>query len=154
MSARLGAGRKNDDGTFSGVLLGDWQEKIEDKTITTTGIYGYDNGAQSYAFKEDGTAFIGKSGTGRIVFNGEKGSISNEGRTGYDDKKFGTYFDLDNGYLDVRSENSTIVLSQGKNEYGSDIPFFEISTKKDNGEEEEEKDFHSLIYIDKDDYYL
>ena len=75
MSARLGAGRKNDDGTFSGVLLGDWQEKIEDKTITTTGIYGYDKGAQSYALKEDGTAFFGKNGEGRIEFDGNYGII-------------------------------------------------------------------------------
>jgi hypothetical protein len=43
MAARLGAGRKNEDNTFSGVLLGDWQEKVEDKSVTMTGVYGFDH---------------------------------------------------------------------------------------------------------------
>jgi hypothetical protein len=30
----------------------------------------------SYALKEDGTAFIGKSGSGRILFDGNKGTIA------------------------------------------------------------------------------
>ena len=75
MSARLGAGKKNEDGTFSGVLLGDWREKIEDKSIATTGVYGFDHGKGSYGLREDGSAFLGKSGSGRINFNGDLGLI-------------------------------------------------------------------------------
>jgi hypothetical protein len=38
--------------------------------IGTHGLYGYHEGAQSFGFKADGTAFIGKAGGGRIEFNG------------------------------------------------------------------------------------
>jgi len=36
-----------------------------------TGVYGFNRGAMSYAFKDDGTGFIGKDGSGRIFFDGE-----------------------------------------------------------------------------------
>lgn len=76
MTARLGAGVKDENGKFSGVLLGEWQTKIEDGSWTSkTGLYGYDKSEQSYGFREDGTAFIGKSGAGRINFNGDQGLI-------------------------------------------------------------------------------
>jgi hypothetical protein len=62
------------------------------------GLYGYHNGAQSFGFKTDGTAFIGKSGAGRIEFNGTKSVItSNSG--------FLT-MDLDDGYIKLGTENS------------------------------------------------
>lgn len=75
MSARLGAGRKNDDNTFSGVLLGDWTDKTEDGSISITGVYGFDRNIQSYGLREDGSAFFGKAGAGRINFNGDLGVI-------------------------------------------------------------------------------
>jgi hypothetical protein len=75
MMARLGAGRKNDDGSYSGVLLGDWVPEIEDGSWKGTGIFGYDHGKVAYGLREDGTAFLGKSGSGRINFNGNEGLI-------------------------------------------------------------------------------
>ena len=74
---RFVAGKKETDNTFSGVMLGNWSDTVSDNSLTQgdTGIYGYDNGEQSYAFKQDGTAFIGKSGTGRIKFDGTTGII-------------------------------------------------------------------------------
>lgn len=75
MMGRLGAGKKNEDGTYSGVLLGDWVSQIEDGSWNGTGIFGYDHGHAAYGLKEDGTAFIGKSGAGRINFNGNEGLI-------------------------------------------------------------------------------
>jgi len=36
----------------------------------------------SYAFKEDGTAFIGPAGKGRIQFDGNKGIIASSGYVG------------------------------------------------------------------------
>lgn len=88
---RLVAGVKHDDekNTFSGVMLGNWGDQNADNSLTEgeTGLYGFDHGEQSYAFKQDGSAFIGKSGAARIVFNDqEPGAIySNawtEGSTG------------------------------------------------------------------------
>ena len=57
----LGAGKKNQNNTFSGVLIGDIQggSKLND-TETLTGVYGIHEGVISYALKEDGTATFGK----------------------------------------------------------------------------------------------
>ena len=57
-------------------MLGDWSKKDTASDIAgQTGIYGFHHGMQTYAFKEDGTAFIGKSGRGRIYFDGNKESF-------------------------------------------------------------------------------
>ena len=82
MMARLGAGKKNEDGSYSGVLLGDWVPEIEDDSWSGTGLFGYDHGKASYGFREDGTAFIGKSGSGRINFNGNEGLIYSDNFNG------------------------------------------------------------------------
>lgn len=84
-AARMAAGRKESDNTFTGVLMGDWgeyepneegKEESADASLSQqTGVYGFHHGAMSFAFKEDGTAFIGKDGSGRIYFDGDKGLI-------------------------------------------------------------------------------
>ena len=97
MSPAMAAGKKNSDNTFSGVMLGDWSaDDVEGDLKVQTGIYGFDHGAMSYAFKEDGTAFIGKSGSGRIIFNGTKGTITS---SFWDTNKIGLMMDLDDGIL-------------------------------------------------------
>lgn len=78
LAPRLVAGMKHDeDNTFSGVMLGNWGDQNADNSLTSgdTGLYGFDHGEQTYAFRQDGTAFIGKSGAGRIEFNGTSGII-------------------------------------------------------------------------------
>jgi hypothetical protein len=81
LAARLGAGKKNEDNTFSGVLLGDWTN-VEDGSVPVTGVYGFDHNEQAYGFRENGTAFIGKNGSGRINFNGNEGIIYSENFNG------------------------------------------------------------------------
>lgn len=82
LNTALASGRKESDNTFSGVMLGDWsgsggKNNVADRSLTDcTGIYGFNHGAMAYAFKDDGTAFIGKDGLGRIEFNGTSGTIS------------------------------------------------------------------------------
>jgi hypothetical protein len=77
ISASIAAGKKNSDNSFSGVMLGDWGSKDAEEAITKqTGIYGFNHGAMSYAFKEDGTAFIGPSGKGRIYFDGNASTLT------------------------------------------------------------------------------
>jgi hypothetical protein len=75
----MAVGSKNSDNQFSGVLLGDYKEHADSSVAALTGIYGFDRGQQAYAFKEDGTAFIGKAGSGRIWFDGNKGVIASGG---------------------------------------------------------------------------
>ena len=77
LSTAIAAGKKNSDNTFSGVMLGDWSNTSSTPDLTRqTGIYGFHNGEMSYAFKENGTAFIGTSSNGgRIEFDGNNGLI-------------------------------------------------------------------------------
>jgi hypothetical protein len=71
----LGAGRKNSKNQFEGILMGDVGSASEDNASGVC-LYGFHEGAQSFNFNVDGTAFIGKSGRGRIKFNGNTGSIT------------------------------------------------------------------------------
>lgn len=84
-SPRVLAGKYEDvdagQKVFTGVALGDYCDTNTDASMRLTGIYGFNKGTQVYAFKEDGTAFIG-SGNGRINFDGTNATIKN---SGYDD---------------------------------------------------------------------
>lgn len=70
LSTMIGAGYKNEYNQYFGVLMG----KIG-ASKSETGIFGYSQGVQSFGFKVDGTAFIGKKGQGQIIFNGNNGTI-------------------------------------------------------------------------------
>lgn len=101
LAAKMVAGRKEDDNTFSGVMMGDWRGiDVEDEIADHTGIYGFNKGVASFGFRDNGTAFIGKPGSGRIEFNGEKGVITSNR---YIDEKGGLYLDLDDGYFAAMS---------------------------------------------------
>ena len=112
----IAAGKKNDNNTFSGVMIGDWSVTNTAGDITQqTGVYGFHRGAMTYAFKEDGTAFIGKSGSGRIIFNGTKGTITS---SSWDTKKIGLMMDLDDGILKMQaSRNYKRVSSPSENAF-------------------------------------
>ena len=70
------AGKKEDDNSFTGVILGDWSRTTIARELSSqTGIYGFKNGIISYALKDDGTAFFGGDGQGRIYFDGKKAQI-------------------------------------------------------------------------------
>ena len=82
IAAAVSAGRKNSDNTFSGVMMGDWSDSdldTDEEISRQTGLYGFHHGAMSYAFKEDGTAFIGKSSMARINFDGNESTIYSAG---------------------------------------------------------------------------
>ena len=100
LNTALASGRKESDNTFSGVMLGDWSgsggvNNASDKSLTDcTGIYGFNHGAMAYAFKDDGTAFIGKYGRGRIEFDGNSGTIG--------DATGNMTIDLDDGQINAK----------------------------------------------------
>ena len=73
LSNMLVAGTKNSQNQFTGVMLGDM--KIAEGSIVESGLFGFHEGAASFGFKTDGTAFIGKAGSGRIEFDGNHGVI-------------------------------------------------------------------------------
>lgn len=88
LSSMVGAGRKSANNTFEGVLMGDVAlgsgsnigfengKNIGLANQTGIGLYGFQDGKQSFGFNIDGTAFLGKSGRGRIIFNGNSGTIA------------------------------------------------------------------------------
>ena len=68
LSPTFGAGTKDIDGKFSGVVMGvDSYEDVE-------GIYGYSKGTKTFGLKTDGTAFFG-SDNGRIDVDGKNAVI-------------------------------------------------------------------------------
>lgn len=101
LATAIAAGKKNSDNSFSGVMIGDWSNgTTESSDITSqTGVYGFNHGAMSYAFKEDGTAFIGKSGRGRLLFDGTHSTITSEW---YDSGRGGMKLDFSEGALEMR----------------------------------------------------
>lgn len=77
LSTMIGAGRKMDDNSFEGVLMGDIVAgaNFDPNNASGIGIYGFHKGSQSFHVGVDGTAFIGKSGRGRVSFDGNNGFI-------------------------------------------------------------------------------
>lgn len=78
----IAAGTKDKKNRFTGVMMGDWSEK-GDESLDVTGLYGFQAGSQTFAFKQDGTGFIGPSGKGRIHFDGRNALISNSDKSCY-----------------------------------------------------------------------
>lgn len=125
IAASIAAGKKNsEDNTFSGVMIGDWKGKDAEDSITEqTGIYGFHHGAMSYAFKEDGTAFIGKSSMARINFDGSNATIYS---SGYNQKNSaGMMIDLYGGgvkpYIKLKSANGNSIMELSTEDKGSEI---------------------------------
>ena len=70
LAPQVGAGTKNAEGQFTGVVMGmDTSQKME-------GLYGYQDGVNTFGVKSDGTMYLGKTiETGRIDFDGNSGRI-------------------------------------------------------------------------------
>lgn len=97
MSTMLGAGYKDGENRYNGVLIGDVRHTAD--AVANTGVYGYHEGVQSFGLNIDGTAFIGKAGKGQIQFNGNSGAIQS---MSYKTNQTGMKIDLDDGYIDIR----------------------------------------------------
>ncbi len=102
LSTMVGAGKKEADNSFTGVLMGDIATGAGYDT-KQLGVYGFNHGQQSFGFKDDGTAFIGKAGKGRIVFDGNSGTIASMSRS--QNEKAGMLIDLDDGFIDILGVN-------------------------------------------------
>lgn len=116
LTQALAAGSKNTNNEFSGIMIGKWQHTDAESSLKQTGVYGFHNGAMSYAFIEDGKAFLGKEGRGRIYFDGDNSTIysknykTNQGmmidlggdNTPYIDMKNGS-----NNYIKMDFNNNT-----------------------------------------------
>lgn len=134
LSTMLGAGRKNSDNSFSGVLIGDIKQGTDQQSASSlTGVYGLQDGRISYSLTEDGKATLGANGNGQIIIDGSKSLIKTKG---YDTTGCsGMKIDLDTGLLDIRnnSHKSLVHLSAGldKNNVNGD-PYFLVQTQSGN----------------------
>ena len=79
LAPQIGAGTKNSDNTFTGVVMG--QNSSSDTTLNNkTGIFGYQSGVSTFGLLDDGTAFFGsKNGGGQISINGNTATIEGGG---------------------------------------------------------------------------
>lgn len=75
LAAKVVAGKKESNNTFSGVMMGEWGDKETESSIKN-GIYGFKEGSSTFGFRNDGTAYIGPPGAGRIEFDGDKSTIT------------------------------------------------------------------------------
>lgn len=146
LSAMLGAGRKNSNNTFSGVLIGDVKAGTGLDTMQkATGVYGIHEGQLSYGFRDNGTGFIGKSGHGQILLDGNTSVIRNAGYLikNKNGNQIGTgmQIDLDQGIIDVKnSGNTKIHISPNASD---EEAYFTINGIN-----------NTLIHIGEDSYFL
>lgn len=153
MASAVGAGIKHDNNTFSGVLMGDIATVTEEKPepLKETGLFGYHQGSQAFAFKNNGEAFIGKEGCGRIEFDGNYGFIKSANWDGKVDEGeietpggAGMAIALSSGQIDAHNfklTSNNIVFNSNpdeKNPY-----YFAIGDPEDTGE-------HGFIGYDKE----
>ena len=115
-SPRILAGKYEDidagQKIFTGVALGDYCETNTDPSMRLTGIYGFNKGTQVYAFKEDGTAFIG-SGNGRINFDGTNATLYN---SNYESNQ-GMLIDLDSSDIFCKNGDYQAYFGAGDSNY-------------------------------------
>ena len=114
LATAVGAGKKEADNSFSGVLMGDIAKGygFDPDNMSGLGLYGFNNGAQSFCLNVDGKAFFGKAGRGRIYIDGDNGTISSasfQQNRNYDengnfmgDAAAGMLIDLDDGFIHMR----------------------------------------------------
>ena len=105
LSAMIGAGVKNIDNSFSGVLMGDMTKTGDPVEGTLSsyyngiGLYGFDANTRSFGLNVNGKAFFGKAGRGQILIDGNKGTITS---ALFETEKRGLKLDLDDGIVEAK----------------------------------------------------
>ena len=135
----VGSSRKNG---FTGISIGDHLDTINNNKERHEGIYGFYEGSSVFGLRDNGTAFFGKDGGGRILIDGTKSTIESQQYLETDQKE-GLIVDFDDGFLKASKEevsgeeektySKTITIDSGNENYpliiGSsedDIPKFQV----------------------------
>ena len=100
ISSMLGAGTKDEDGQFSGILIGDLAPPGE-SSLPSTGLYGLKNGVITFALDSEGRATFGE---GKNISFGNSNLLESISSN--------LNFDVDNGKLNITNGNLKIELSQ------------------------------------------
>lgn len=126
LAAMVGAGHKNADNTFSGVVMGERAKLDETNSALSSdiGLFGFQSGIQTYEFNVDGTAKLGAAGAGQIFFDGTQGYIQSGNYIPTSDESAGQgmRIDLQQGSIDaynfkLTSNNMRLNSNPGENEY-------------------------------------
>ena len=139
LSAMIGAGVKNIDNSFSGVLMGDISktgDKVEGELSSYyngIGLYGLDANTRSFGLNINGKAFFGKAGRGQILIDGNKGTITS---ALFETQKRGLKLDLDDGTIEAKgykgdSGKQAMVIIDPTIESTESKPYFQV--RGDNG---------------------
>jgi hypothetical protein len=141
LSTMMGAGKKDSQNRFNGVLMGDLSPAFETEEgvkalsdyYSGIGLYGFNAGQKSFGLNINGRAFFGKSGKGQILIDGNSGTIQSQHflasmKKFYNDeegeptdvKKAGMRIDLDNGILETYGLNSTAMIKIDPSAGGKD----------------------------------
>lgn len=118
-ASQIGAGKKEDDNSFTGVLMGLYNYNGEGSADANgkTGLLGFYGGKNTFGFLEDGSSFIGAPGEGRIIFPATGNAIIQS--QNYNSSSAGMKINLKNGLIDsynfrlkskalnINSENNT-----------------------------------------------
>lgn len=135
LSTMMGAGKKDSNNRFNGVLMGDLSPAFNNANESIDalkdyyngiGLYGFNEGQKSFGLNINGRAFFGRSGKGQILIDGNSGTIQSQhflaSMSGYyskvdgdkkepsDTAKEGMKIDLDNGILEAYGINSTAMI--------------------------------------------
>lgn len=157
----IGAGRKNKDNTFSGVMLGDWTGSVDANDggklslKEHIGLYGIHKGETSFGFTEQGIGFIGKAGKGRILLDGDNSVITSSNWTldGKYNTHEGLYMKIDDGFILMRDKKSHYikldVLAPGNINKDDGRISSPIPSPTPGGKDSE---FPFVIYGDKDNF--
>lgn len=105
----LGAGRKEEDNSFSGVLMGDYtQQPLDDINLkTSTGLFGFNKGVQCFSFTDDGKATIGKNAGAQLIFDGNESIITS---ASYKTSDAGIEMDFDDATISLKNGGYFIKL--------------------------------------------
>ena len=106
LAPQIGAGTKNDENEFSGVVMG------KDSTQDKTGLYGYENGINTFALMEDGKAIFGTKK--QITIDGENAQITGK-NSGADNGQYMTInlVNLGNGTYAIQIGDKFLVDYEG-----------------------------------------
>ena len=156
MSAVMGAGKKEANNSFTGLLLGNLPEVTQEGVdnqghpimVDKTGLVGYEHGEQAYGIFDDGTMFLGKASRAQIRLNGTEGVIQN---ANYPTSGIKIDFEGDNQkpYIDLQANTGAQVYLGTGGAPIANLYFRVKSPNTDNGGNNQE-----LIHIGKQEYYL
>ena len=139
LATMLGAGKKDSENKFSGVLIGDIKGGTGlNSTEKMTGVYGFHGGVMSYALRENGTAFFGADGHGRIEIDGTSGIIRSTGWEKNNNNwilpssKSGTLIDLNDGTFIVQGKNGDYIKFNDNEDGALEMSLSKLQIQVDN----------------------